>query len=149
MLLLALGLTAPLFARVGETLPQLEARFGPHFEAGVDEMDSANKLYGFDPEGVSALSQQGFSAYAVIDFRGVCTELSYVKLAGRQLDSSELNSMLYANSKGMEWKSEKSLKGPTIYVRSDGLVGWLSRPDRFMLMAPERAAARGLREWDS
>lgn len=149
LIFLALGLTAPLYARVGETLPQLESRFGPQFEAGADELDSSNKRYGFDKEGTSALGQHGFSAFAVIDFRGVCTELSYVKLAGRQIDADELSSMLTANSRGMGWKSEKSLKGPTIYVRTDGLVGWLARPDCFILMAPERAEARGLREWDS
>jgi len=149
VMILALGTTVPLFARVGEKLPRLEARFGPQFEAGVDEFDPTNKLYGFDAEGVSALCQQGFSAYAVIDFRGVCTELRYVKLAGRQISSQELNSMLTANSRGMGWKAEKGPKGSTIYVRTDGLVGLLARPDRFELIAPERAQDRGLRERDS
>lgn len=149
MVLVALSAAASLNARVGETLEQLESRFGPRFEAGVDELDPSNKIFGFDAEGSCALSQSGFTAYAVIDLHGVCVELSYVKMAGRPIDGGDLEAMLTANCMGMRWTREKNQSGKFIYIRSDGLVGWLARADRFELMTPDRASDRGLCEWDS
>lgn len=126
-------------ARIGDSLANLEGRYGESYVVGADTVDETCCVYGFDQAGKSALRRMGYSLFAVMDRDQVCRELIYEKAASNPINSREIQGILLANSLGMNWKPAPQPDGSVVYVRTDGAIAQITAPERLEILCPERA----------
>jgi hypothetical protein len=132
--LFVLGLTAPAWARLGETGDQLVARYGQP----LSEMDQ--KGAGAKVALVDLVFQKNGYEIDVSLSDGISSTESYRKLNGEAITLEEVQTILGLNGQGAGWEAPQKGEGEQKWTRDDGATATLKGGQVLVLTSKELMA---------
>jgi hypothetical protein len=107
------GLTAPAWARLGETGDQIVARYGQPLSQVNQKAEGTRIALIF-----LTFQKNGFEIRVSLS-DGISGAESFRKINGDELSTVEIRTLLGLNSQGMEWEAPQTTDGKTRWMRDD------------------------------
>jgi hypothetical protein len=125
------SVTATARARLGETPDQLVARYGQPLKE-TDQKGEGGKI----PLAEVVFQKGGFEIdVTLVD--GISVAESFKKINGEALTTSEVRTLLAANSQGHEWAAPRVIKDEKCWARDDSATASLAQDGSFTIKSRE------------
>ena len=130
-LLFTVAITAPAWARLGETEDALVARYGPPLSE-FDQKGEEGKI----PMVKLTFQKNGFEIEASVA-GGLSVQETFKKVNGDVLTTEEARYLLNANAQGFGWEAPQTTGEVKRWTRDDGAVAKLVGGRMFYIMTKE------------